>query len=141
MKDGITLFTFDESLNLHREMWRDMQCELGDSPSGGERKQFKKDWVKKHGYGVIESDCFLCEYTAQIDKSCGYCPIVWHSGGRPIACCYSFCHISGGTIGNYYLNANISEILSLRERDKFNEDIEYEAHLKEERARVGCAVE
>ena len=136
------LFTFDEALNLHREMWRDMQLELGDCPSGDERKQFKHNWVEKHGRGgEVESDCFLCEYTAQIGRVCDYCPIDWSSNGRPILRCHSFCNLGGNGIGNYYLRANISEILSLQERNKFGVDIEYGARLKEERGRAGCAVE
>lgn len=84
--------TKEEALKLHREMWRDMQKELGDNPSEPKRFSFKDDWVKKHGYvnewGMpdILDNCFLCEYAnEQYLKSvewkpvCHFCPIDWSS--------------------------------------------------------------
>jgi len=92
----------EEALRLHREMWSDMQKELGDCPSGEKRIAFKKHWCESHGYNV-RYNCFLCEYNYQVSIfSCrNNCPIKWPNGT-----CYTGC---------YYYLAPISEILALEE--------------------------
>ena len=65
--------TREQALELHRQMWSDMQKELGDCPDVGDRIYYKHEWIKKHGYGYVINDCFLCEYAIK----CDYCPIDW----------------------------------------------------------------
>lgn len=91
----------EEALRLHRQMWSDMQKELGDCPSGEKRVLFKENWCESHGYNV-QSNCFLCEYDCQFDDPvCINCPIKWPNR----TCCKE----------QYYYNAPISEILALEE--------------------------
>ena len=101
--------TRDEALKYHKQMWKDMQKELGDKPDGGERVLFKEKWCAEHFPNEhIASCCFLCEYANQYsigsDNSCGQdCLVVWPYG-RCVA-------------HQYYYNAPISEILALPERE------------------------
>lgn len=71
--------TKEQALELHWQMWGDMQNSLGDSPSLAERINFKKWWCNKHFPSErIVSFCFLCEYTKQYGKyCCDHCPIKW----------------------------------------------------------------
>lgn len=100
--------TREEALKYHRQMWTDMQTELGDNPGGGKRVIFKEYWCEKHFPNeVVFCSCFLCEYATQ-DNSIGCrggqkCPLVWPTGDC--------------TTDNYYYNAPISEILALPERE------------------------
>ena len=96
--------TREEALRLHRQMWTDMQKELGDKPNGGERVLFKENWCDEHFPDeYIKSDCFLCEYNRNVDDDrCKYCLIVW-----PYGECINH---------QYYYNTPISEILALPER-------------------------
>jgi len=91
----------EEALRLHRQMWSDMQKELGDCPRDEERVAFKKHWCESHGYNV-RHNCFLCEYDYQFGGfGCRNCPIKWPNG----TC----------VAGYYYYFAPISEILALEE--------------------------
>lgn len=78
--------TREEALKLHRQMWSDMQKELGDYPTHEERARFKESWCIVHTpESMPYANCFLCEYTSQIvaygGKNCSNsCPIDW--GGR-----------------------------------------------------------
>lgn len=81
--------TRDEAIELHMEMWQDMQTELGDEPNWYERLDFKKKWVEEHfpNEDVI-SNCFLCEYAESAAKDqyfsrCLKCPIAWNSSIHP----------------------------------------------------------
>lgn len=102
--------TRERALELHRQMWTDMQRDLGDTPDSIQRINYKRDWCIAHfPHEWIENNCFLCEY----DKSfgcddCGNCPIRWPYEGDYTAC---YC-----TIYRYYYKAPISEILALPER-------------------------
>lgn len=100
--------TREEALRYHRQMWTDMQKELGDKPRGGERVLFKEKWCAEHFPNEqIESSCFLCEYANQNHNwSCiggQGCLVVW-----PYGTCLAH---------QYYYNAPISEILALPERE------------------------
>lgn len=80
--------TREEAIILHRQMWTDMQAELGDNPPYHERVTFKKKWVEKYFPNEhVNSDCFLCEYAQQVSKDsftrCRNCPIAWNSGLFP----------------------------------------------------------
>lgn len=113
--------TREEALKLHRQMWSDMQKELGNCPSCEQRNRFKHRWCRKnerehfknywyldHTPGAMpRCDCYLCEYTKQIDADdCNSgCPIDW--GG-------SDC-MHGKTDFRY---SPISEILALPEREE-----------------------
>ena len=103
--------TREEALKYHRQMWTDMQKELGDKPDGGQRVLFKVKWCDEHFPGEkIDSNCFLCEYLAQnnYDGYKGSC-----HGGRECLLIWPY----GGCIArNYYYDAPISEILALPER-------------------------
>lgn len=97
--------TREEALRLHREMWSDMQKELGDNPKPYERVIFKEKWCEEHFPTVsIGCNCFLCEYAHGILNETCYngCPISWPN---------TYC-----TENRYYYNAPISEILALPER-------------------------
>lgn len=102
--------TRERALELHRQMWTDMQRDLGDTPNGGERVEYKMQWCDIHfPKEDIENNCFLCEY----DKSAGHdncksCPIRWPYEDAGTAC---YC-----TNYQYYYTAPISEILALPER-------------------------
>lgn len=104
--------TREEAIKLHREMWTDMQAELGDNPSYQERVVFKKKWVEEHFPGEhVNSDCFLCEYAQHVTKDsftrCRNCPIAWNSGLFPK------CKSDGAD----YRYSPISVILALPERE------------------------
>lgn len=95
--------TKEQALKLHRQMWSDMQKELGDNPKEIDRIHFKKDWACSHfPEERILNNCFLCEYTSFKKLDCDKYPIVWHNG-----------HCA-----NYYLEALISKILALPERTR-----------------------
>lgn len=103
--------TRERALELHRQMWSDMQKELGDNPTDGGRVIYKAEWCLKHFPNErIANDCFLCEYV-QENKNCDKCPIKWttenNKNAITVYCCYD----------GYYYHAPISEILALPERE------------------------
>lgn len=104
--------TREEALRLHRQMWTDMQMELGDKPAFIDRFIFKMEWHKNHfPKENIDADCFLCEYARQFGYrigKCEYCPIDWSNGGKD-----SGCSCISGSI--QYDDAPISVILALPE--------------------------
>lgn len=111
----------EEAIRLHREMWQDMQVELGDEPGALERYVFKKKWVEEHFPDeFVNSNCFLCEYAQKLARDsftrCRYCPIAWNSNITPI------CN-PGGIFGFCernmvdYRYSPISVILALPERE------------------------
>lgn len=114
--------TKEKALELHRQMWTDMQEELGNTPYASDRVIFKKEWCDKHFPGeTIDNDCFLCEFSTQTMKHIAfgdfyactkYCPIAWKNAGI-IDCCEMY----GESEERYYLAAPISEILALPERE------------------------
>lgn len=97
--------TKGQALELHRQMWTDMQTEFGDNPSCVQRQLFKACWCNKHfPEECIESNCFLCEYC----DDCDDCPIKWD---------YDPQHDHCGGLGVNYARSPISEILALPERE------------------------
>lgn len=76
--------TKKEALELHRQMWGDMQNILGDCPWSDEREDYKREWCEDHFPNEdISSYCFLCEYDDQFeDYFCRHCPIDWSNGGE-----------------------------------------------------------
>ena len=97
--------TREQAIKFHKLMWMEMQDELGDNPSFGQRLDFKAKWCKEHFPGEhIESNCFLCEYCVNCDD----CPIKWDDDPQ-----YDYC--SG--LGVNYEHSPISEILALEERN------------------------
>lgn len=114
--DPYMRFTREEALRLHRQMWSDMQKELGDCPDLLGRLCFKRKWVKKHGYDHITNNCFLCEYAIK----CDYCPIDW-SKLTPNTDSMDFGFCTYKVIGKYgheevWGLEPISKILALPER-------------------------
>ena len=101
--------TRERALELHRQMWSDMQRDLGDCPDGGQRVEYKIEWCDIHFPGErIENHCFLCEYdkSSALDN-CNSCPIRWpYEADCDIAYCTNY---------RYYYTAPISEILALPE--------------------------
>lgn len=96
------VLTRERALELHRQMWADMQKTIGDDPAPWKRVQFKDVWINEHfPNAVICNDCFLCEYVGNENLGCRSCPIKWPG---------SFCE-------NYYLTVPISKILELPEGD------------------------
>lgn len=102
--------TKEKALKLHREMWGDMQKELGDNPSYYDRLVFKNEWCKKHGFIDVFASCFLCEYSVRhnSDKGCN-CPIDW----RPLTG-VEYCSSTRGG----HDESVISDILALPEREE-----------------------
>ena len=108
--------TREEALKLHRQMWTDMQNELGDNPDGFNREAYKDGWCRGHGFENVKNDCFLCEYSH--DKSpwfCHHCPIKWPT--QYGTCISGFLEDGTKLGGDYYQIAPISEILALPERE------------------------
>lgn len=96
--------TRERVLELHRQMWTDMQAALGDNPEISERIDFKIKWCKSHFPDeTIINHCFLCDYIFGRGDDCYKCPIVW-----PYKQCVD---------NKYYYSAPISEILALPERE------------------------
>ena len=109
------ILTREEALKLHRQMWSDMQKELGDNPDYEEREQYKKKWCVEHFPNkYIDNNCFLCEYN-RITNNDYYCDcretclIKWINGG-----CLD------GAPEDRYSRMPISKLLALPERE-FNE--------------------
>lgn len=104
--------TREQALKLHRQMWTDMQQELGDNPNSLERELYKRKWCREHFPDEnIRDCCFLCEYAHNKYKSdggfpCRYCLIKWD-------CNYCF---EGDSIKKSYRNMPISQLLALPER-------------------------
>ena len=112
--------TREEAIELHREMWQDMQTELGDDPSYSERVAFKKKWVEDYFPDEhVNSDCFLCEYAQSVTGDsftrCRNCPIAWNSKFRPICKPGIFDVCERNAIDYRY--SPISVILALPERE------------------------
>lgn len=100
--------TRKQALELHRQMWVDMQKDLGDNPEYVEREKYKTKWCKEHFPDEhIDNDCFLCEYTRQTLGGCNTCPVVW-----PVEP-YGYC-CSGDL---KYYTMSISRLLTLPERE------------------------
>lgn len=113
--------TRERALELHRQMWSDMQRDLGDCPIGIERVDYKERWCEEHSLtGMIANDCFLCEYAFCNSESigCNSCPIIWGDEDK-MSCGY--CCGDDDDRSNSYHNMPISEILALPER-KISED-------------------
>ena len=53
------VLTKERALELHRQMWTDMQTELGDRPLPKVRTKFKKDWCEAHGFEDVDCHCFF----------------------------------------------------------------------------------
>lgn len=101
--------TREEALKLHRQMWTDMQKELGDKPSITQRCTFKIKWCDEHFPNEeIDAHCFLCEYVDQHGGDCDCCPIKWDYDYGDDCCVFD---------GVNYGSSPISEILALPERE------------------------
>ena len=105
--------TREQALKLHKQMWTDMQQELGNTPNSFERELYKRKWCREHFPDKnIRDCCFLCEYAHNKYKSdggfpCRYCLIKWD-------CNYCF---EGDSIKKSYRNMPISQLLALPERE------------------------
>lgn len=104
--------TKEQALFYHRQMWSDMQRDLGNSPNTLERERYKCQWCQEHFPDEnIRDYCFLCEYAFRKSEgifACRICPIKWD-------CNYCF---EGYSIRKSYRNILISELLVLPERKK-----------------------
>ena len=103
--------TKEQALELHRQMWSDMQNSLGDYPWIDEREDYKQEWCEDHFPNeVISCHCFLCEYDDQFeDLFCRHCPIDWSNGGEDDDSCAT---------GDFtYDTSPISDILALPVRE------------------------
>ena len=102
--------TRKRALELHRQMWSDMQKELGDNPKSADRERYKRKWCEKYFPNeYIDSNCFLCEYdrlkNGYINNCRNTCLIKWTNGG-----------CSSGDPEFRYYNMPISKLLALPER-------------------------
>ena len=102
--------TRERALELHRQMWSDMQRDLGNNPYTFEREQYKRQWCQEHFPSEhIRDNCFLCEYAEKmtfLGVNCNNCPIEWD---------FNVC-FDGGSVKKSYRNMPISELLALPER-------------------------
>lgn len=101
--------TRERALELHRQMWTNMQRDLGDNPGYREREKYKNKWCKEHFPDeYIDNDCFLCEYDRLNNgHNCrNTCLIKWPNGGCSV----------GAPEFRYY-NMSISRLLALLERN------------------------
>lgn len=82
------VLTRREALSLHRQMWKDMQRDLGDTPNFESRAEYKRNWIKEQfpdiakdvcEYDIIRNNCFLCEYAGEPYGRCE-CLIQWPEG-------------------------------------------------------------
>ena len=117
--------TREEALRLHRDMWYKMLIKHGDDAGVEKRVEFKEEYCEKYLESIgaeedenINTNCFLCEYTAQMDAfDClTDCPIDWSklcTEHDDMKCGSCVGHYNGASI---YLYAPISEILALPER-------------------------
>lgn len=108
--------TREEALKLHRQMWTDMQNDLGDAPDIKDRETYKDDWCNKHGFRNVKNSCFLCEYAhGKSPWFCHHCPVKWPTQYGTCISAYS----EDGTKleSDYYLTAPIREIIALPERE------------------------
>ena len=108
--------TREEALKLHRQMWTDMQNELGNAPGIADRETYKDDWCDEHGFEDVDNSCFLCEYShGKSPGGCYHCPVKWPTWtGR---CFSDFLEDGIKLKGDYYQVAPIREILALPERE------------------------
>lgn len=111
--------TKEQALFYHRQMWSDMQRDLGDNPYWIQRMNYKKKWLIKHfpelvddksymfdRFGeIIRNNCFLCEYAGKEFEDC-VCLIDW-----PYGKCET--HLDESADWRYM---PISELLALPER-------------------------
>ncbi len=113
-----------EAIKLHREMWTDMQEELGNKAEADDsRWQFKAMWCAEHFPNInIKHNCMLCQYAIQtalkqLDENddgldlnyCQFCPIDWPHEDNVEE---YFCE-RGDITWDY---SDISDILALSER-------------------------
>lgn len=114
--------TKEQALAYHRMMWGDMAEKYGDNPTAKEREDFKSAWIREHFDKHFVHNCVLCEFVKKNpwdNTMCYYCPIDWSPLEDPEAepgRCYND-YKNGGTEGAIYLDAPISEILALPERE------------------------
>ena len=109
------ILTREEALSYHRQMWSDMQRDLGNDPSVLQREKYKRQFCEKYfPKQNIRDNCFLCEYVETMTfgqgyfgVNCDYCPIKWD---------FNVC-FDGGSVKKSYRNMPISELLALPERD------------------------
>ena len=119
------VITREEALRLHREMWTDMQKELGDNPTPTQRIEFKHKWLNARGYSEVECSCFLCEYARHdCAENCNKCPIDWTTlatygkDDRFLGTCRASCYDGVFAAKPIHRFAPISEILALPERSE-----------------------
>ncbi len=99
--------TREKAIELHRQMWSDMQTALGDCPSHEERLEFEYRWCSSHTPRCNPlCNCYLCEYVMQAHIGCDDCPIDW---GTKDGC------VSGKSKIDFRYSS-ISKILALPER-------------------------
>lgn len=121
--------TREKALELHRQMWMEMQEKLGDCPSAKDRDKFKANWCAEHfpNHSIL-NDCFLCDYVHHDFAATTYCltrcPIDWESlkkySYQTTDCCAVYKEYDGDDDdeeNEIHYTAPISEILALPERE------------------------
>ena len=102
--------TKEQALELHRQMWSDMQNSLGDYPWSDEREDYKQEWCEDHFPNEdISFYCFLCEYNDINDFEDG-----------------SWVNVTGEiTKGDYHGDMPIIKVTEIKSCDKPNDEFVY----------------
>ena len=95
--------TRKKAIELHKRMWEDMKCMLGDCPYPSERSTFKHRWISAHKKEIpeikdleyIHNNCFLCAWVAQE-----------HEHDLGTSECENLCPINWSNLTNKLINKN-----------------------------------
>lgn len=111
--------TDKKALELHRQMFSDMQKYFGNNPPPDVRLAFKKRWCEVHVPDMsIRNYCFLCQYATEeyarrgeyINMCFTCCPIDWKKAGLTDCC-------DEKMGGEFYHYAPLDKIINLPERE------------------------
>lgn len=77
--------TREQAITEHRKMWRWI-AEQYENGKDIDPYRLKEIYLLKNGYDapfLIQSYCFLCEYTEELwDRECNNCPLIWSTTGN-----------------------------------------------------------
>ena len=106
--------TREKALELHRQMWADMQRDLGDEPSPEQRNRYKAEWCRKHfPRDIILCNCFLCAYDGE-----SHC---WNYGDCECLIKWPRGRCEDGSCKDDWRYMPISTLLALPEREEIKE--------------------
>ena len=74
------MFTREEALKYHRDMWNKIKEKYGNDASSYQREEVKGEYIEKKHHSC-KNLCYLCEYSVEVGKRnydyCIFCPIDW----------------------------------------------------------------